>query len=297
MLEATVDGRAAIDLVCDLVSVSALVEALAPARITASPIALSATPLVNDGALAPGPSTWVLHALAGLRTVERDLPWECTTPTGAALLWTLAGAGERRPPLAFHHIGTGLGTREAPGVVNATRALYAERRTTVDDGAVMRIEAVLDAAVDRARLVRELEVKGAHDITFARVEDAQGMPLFRIDALVDTHGGDDEVRAVMKTLDDAGRAVASFAGRRLTSPVRIVTVPVGKGAKQTPVRMRIKGHEENAAPVDEDVRRGARRLRVDEDRVRALATEAFLRLAGERESSAPVDEHGGGEDE
>jgi uncharacterized protein (DUF111 family) len=282
-LEATVDGRAAIDLICDLVSVSALIDALAPARITTSAIALSTTPVMNDGAMGPGPSTWVLHALSGMRTVERDVPFECTTPTGAALLWTLAGSSERRPPLAFHRVGSGLGTRELPGIVNVTRALFAERRATVDDGSVMRIEAVIGALVDRRRLVRDLEQKGARAITFARVEDAHGVPLFRIEALVDSSDGGDDARDAAALLDDVGEAVALFPGQVRASATAFVTVPVGTGAKQTTVRVRTKGGQA-PVPVDDDVVRVARRLRLDADEVRSQALHAYARLVDERAS-------------
>lgn len=275
MLDVTLDGRSALDAVCDVVAVSALVDALAPSAITATAVAVSDAPTVDGLSLAHGPSTWVLAALDGIRTVSRPFDHECTTPTGAALVFALAGAQERRPPLAFHRVGIGFGTREIPGVVNAARALYAERRARAVDGATMLVESVVRADVDRRALARALTAEGARAIVFSRVEDAEGAPLFVLRAHVDDDG--DAPRRALALLTPHGDPTLVRAESRSTSR-RTVTVPLGRGARALAVRVHVRGDDEAPEVDREDVRRAARALGVDDDEVTLRARRAFARL-------------------
>jgi len=284
MLDVTLDGRSALDAVCDIVAVSSLVDALAPSAITATAVAVSDAPVSDGGALAHGPSTWVLAALDGVRTVARPFSHECTTPTGAALVFALAGAHERRPPLAFHRVGVGFGTREVPGVVNAARALYAERRGAVVDGAAVLVECVVRPDADRRAIARALTREGARDVVFARVEDAEGAPLFVVRARVDDDG-DAPLRA-LALLAAHGDPTVLRAEARATSR-RTITVPLGRGARAIAVRVHVRGDDADPEVDTDDLRRASRALGVDEDAVSRRARRAYARLVLDRDVDEP----------
>ena len=72
---------------------------------------------------------------------------ELTTPTGMALVSTLAERCEDLPLLTLHAAGAGAGTRDTPGQPNLTRVLIGERVTHPDDN-LSEADVLIEANVD-----------------------------------------------------------------------------------------------------------------------------------------------------
>src|SRR5207302_8509878 len=79
-----------IDAIVDLVGTCAALEPLAVDEVHASPVATGIGMVRSAHGLLPNPAPAVVALLTGAPTYGRDLPVELTTPTGAALLATLA---------------------------------------------------------------------------------------------------------------------------------------------------------------------------------------------------------------
>jgi uncharacterized protein (TIGR00299 family) protein len=72
----------------------------------------------------PGPGTAEL--LRGFPVVDTGVRAELVTPTGAAILTTLAAAAGRMPDMTVSSVGYGAGTMELPGVPNLLRCFVGE---------------------------------------------------------------------------------------------------------------------------------------------------------------------------
>ncbi len=120
---------AGLDTAVDLISVTALVAALAPARVVASPPALGGGTVRTAHGELPVPAPAVLALLRGLPTAGADWsgpPAELTTPTGAALLAHLASEFGGLPAGRLRASGLGAGRRELEGRPNVLCALLIE---------------------------------------------------------------------------------------------------------------------------------------------------------------------------
>jgi len=74
----------------------------------------------------PVPAPATLDILRGLPLTGADLPGECTTPTGAAILATLTQGHEPPPHFTIERTGFGAGTRDPENTPNVLRLVAAD---------------------------------------------------------------------------------------------------------------------------------------------------------------------------
>jgi uncharacterized protein (TIGR00299 family) protein len=136
----------ALDSIADIVGVAAALHDLQIDSISASAVA------VGSGRLEGGahgdlgvPVPAVVELATGWRIFAGG-PGELTTPTGMALVSTLAERCEDLPPLTLQASGAGAGSRDTPGRPNLTRVLIGERVTRPDDD--LSDDVLIEANVD-----------------------------------------------------------------------------------------------------------------------------------------------------
>ena len=124
------DELAGLDTAVDLVSVLALVDHLAPARVIASPPALGGGRVHTKHGELPVPAPAVVELLRGLPTAGGEgstaETGELTTPTGAALVAHLAREFGPLPPGRTIALGVGAGQRDPESRPNVLRAFVLE---------------------------------------------------------------------------------------------------------------------------------------------------------------------------
>ena len=113
----------AADAIVDIVGAAAGLAALEAERIGSAPIPPgSGTVKCAHGTL-PVPAPATARLLQGVPLAQSDLTGELTTPTGAAVLTTLADSYGPLPAMQIAAIGYGAGTREYAGQANVLRVL------------------------------------------------------------------------------------------------------------------------------------------------------------------------------
>jgi pyridinium-3,5-bisthiocarboxylic acid mononucleotide nickel chelatase len=113
----------ATDAILDIVCVMAGIEQLGFADFCMRPVAVGSGWVDIAHGRYPVPAPATLDILRGLPLTGADMPGECTTPTGAAILATLT---EGRPVPAHFSIartGFGAGTRDPEGTPNVLRLI------------------------------------------------------------------------------------------------------------------------------------------------------------------------------
>ena len=136
----------AIDSVADVVGAAYLIEQLAPASWSVSPLPVGGGFVVTDHGRLPVPAPATQLLLDGFRFVDDGISGERITPTGAAILRYLDPA-EGLPQRACRsaETGHGFGTRELPGIANMLRVRC---YTTGGDSPADEQIAVLEFMVD-----------------------------------------------------------------------------------------------------------------------------------------------------
>jgi len=170
----------ALDSIADVVGVCAALADLGVDSLSAGEVALgSGTVRMAHGRIAvPGPA--VVELSRGWR-VRGDGPGELTTPTGMALVVTLAQACEDLPAMTLETSGSGAGTRDTAGRPNLTRVLVGDR-TGAAPAASGQAGVVLEANVDDLDprlwpgVLSALLGAGAQDAWLAPIAMKKGRP-------------------------------------------------------------------------------------------------------------------------
>jgi uncharacterized protein (DUF111 family) len=298
-------GRPALDMLCDVVGACALVRALDPGRITASRVTVSTAPVMLDGVLQPGPLSWVLACLDGVPLDEQDLPHACTTPTGAALVASLARRAGPRRHVREQGRGIGIGALAPSGIANVCRVLLsapppvAAREGSELAGPLIALSATLVAAEPRLPALLEALVQaGGHDVYTTTVHDEERSARTRVHVLADRAN---EEALTRHLVDHGAEAVTVGEVVRHATGVREVTVAIGSAKKKLTLRVRERtwgGELLSAEPDETDLQRAAAKTALSVAALRGDALAAWRQARqeehGEAEGASSTD--GNGED-
>jgi uncharacterized protein (TIGR00299 family) protein len=177
----------------------------------------------SSGMAWPGPAT--LELLRGLPVVGPPPQSEATTPTGAAIVATLAVSFGEAPAMTLERIGYGAGTRDQPGTPNLLRVLIGERTAapwTVERG-VRVVEANIDDLSPQlvADAAEALLVAGALDVWQTPIQMKRGRLAVTLSALADATA----VEAIKETFF------------RATTTLGVREYPVERAVLEREVRM------------------------------------------------------------
>jgi pyridinium-3,5-bisthiocarboxylic acid mononucleotide nickel chelatase len=90
----------------------------------------------------PGPGTAEL--LRGFPVVDTGVRAELVTPTGAAILTTLAAGAGRMPAMTVERVGYGAGTADLPDTPNVLRCFVGQVASTGGDETIAQVETTID---------------------------------------------------------------------------------------------------------------------------------------------------------
>lgn len=150
-------------------------------RVTASPLNLGSGLVKTSHGTLPIPVPATAELLKGVPIYTSEIQAELTTPTGAALVTSLATNFGSMPEMRVQSIGHGAGTWQIPGRPNLLRIFIGEGARMTDlqtsDRAVM-IETNLDDMNPQIYdiLIERLLSGGALDVTLTPVIMKQGRP-------------------------------------------------------------------------------------------------------------------------
>ena len=112
-----------VDAIVDVVGTCAALELLDVDAVHSSPVAMGIGMSARAHGLLPNPAPAVVELLQGAPTQGIDVPFELTTPTGAALLAALVAVVRDRCPPCVTATGFGAGSRELDDRPNLTQVV------------------------------------------------------------------------------------------------------------------------------------------------------------------------------
>ena len=181
----------AVDSIIDVVGVCAALETLDIGAIRCSPIALGTGTVRSAHGLIPNPAPATVALLRDARapTVGLATTLEVTTPTGAALMATLASGFGAPPPMVIDAVGYGAGTADTPGRANVVQVVVGEAVDALESTGtpVILLEANLDDVTGEvlAAAVSTLLAAGAHDAWITPIVMKKGRPAHTVSVLCD----------------------------------------------------------------------------------------------------------------
>jgi len=117
----------ALDSLVDIVGTAICLEKLSIEHVYSSPVRVGSGGFVNtEHGKIPIPTPATVEILKGYPAVLTDIPFELTTPTGAAIIKALSAGVLTTERMKVESIGYGAGTREMEEVPNILRVLVGE---------------------------------------------------------------------------------------------------------------------------------------------------------------------------
>jgi uncharacterized protein (TIGR00299 family) protein len=274
-----------IDAIIDVVGTCAALEVLGVDQVWSSPVANGTGMVRSAHGMLPVPAPAVVELLRGAPTYGTEVPYELTTPTGAALLAATVTGWGPMPRMRVDASGFGAGTRDLEGLPNLVQVVLGQAQPALNDRPepgqpVTLLEVNVDDATGEtlAHAVAALLAAGAHDAWVTPIVMKKGRPAHTVSALADTALAG-QIAGVLAaetgSLGVRGDTLQRWPAARVDDQVEVEGVPV-----------RVKVGAGRVKVEHDDAARAARRTGLPLREVVSRAEEAWRRRVMDRDGQS-----------
>ena len=262
----------AMDSIADIVGACVALELLGIDELRCSAINVGSGTVKTEHGVLPVPAPATAALLEGKPVYARGPEVELTTPTGAAIVATLAVGSGVMPAMRILSIGYGAGDRDFAEQPNVLRAIVGESGTAPEATLVSVIEANIDDASPQllGYSIEKLMDAGALDASLAPIQMKKNRPgsLLRVIAKPE----DQETLAQLIFAETSTLGLRIHSAERRVEERRVIEVDTEFGK----IHVKISGHG-TFAPEYEDCRVIAARTGTPLPKVIAAANLAYLK--------------------
>lgn len=267
----------AVDSIIDIVGAAVGFDLLGIGQFASAPLNVGGGKIKTEHGILPVPAPATVELLKHTPTYSTGIQRELVTPTGAAILSTLASQFGAQPAMTVQAAGYGAGSaqlEEQPNVLRMVIGEPAEDRMVPWDEKIAVIEANLDDMNPQiyGYFAEKALAAGALEVYATPVQMKKNRPGQLVTILCAPESAKALMDLVFRETTTIG--LRCWEARRRVLQRETVTVETPLGA----VRMKISrqnGHMLNAAPEYEDCRRIAEERGVPLKEVLAAATAAY----------------------
>jgi pyridinium-3,5-bisthiocarboxylic acid mononucleotide nickel chelatase len=264
----------AVDSICDIVGACAAVDLLGIDEIRSSAVNVGSGTVSTAHGVLPVPAPATAELLKDHPVYAAGPEAELTTPTGAAIITTLASGFGPLPAMRILAQGFGAGDKEFPTQANVLRVLIGERTAAKEATTVNVLEANIDDSTPQVLgyAMERLLDAGALDVTLTPIFMKKNRPATQL-SVIASPGCTDTLAAILFA-ETTTLGLRIFQAERRVLPRKIIEVETSYG------KVRIKHTETGTfAPEYEDCRRIAWNKGVPFRTVLAEANQAFRNLS------------------
>jgi uncharacterized protein (TIGR00299 family) protein len=249
----------AVDAIIDITGAAVALSLLGADSVSASALPIGSGFVQSAHGRIPIPAPGTVELLRGFPVVDTGVAGELVTPTGAAIITTLAQALGRMPAMTVSAVGYGAGTRDLPDTANVLRCFVGERTAppaTAGD-TITQIETTIDDMSPQLYepLMERLLAVGAVDVFLTPVIMKRSRPGTVLTALCPPHCIDAVSRVLFEESSTIG--VRWSTRERQILPREMVTLTTSYGSLPFKVS-RLAGRVVTVTPEFADVARVAR---------------------------------------
>ncbi len=220
----------ALDSLADIVGVSICLEKLGIEAVYSSPLKVGRTGLVNSehGKL-PVPTPATMEILRGYPLMFTEIPFELTTPTGAAIIKALSSGVLSTELLNVEVIGYGAGTREIEHLPNLLRVMIGTIDPQYRTDELVTVETNIDDMNPELfpHVVDRLLASGANDAYLAPIQMKKGRPGMLLSVLVSRVKLEDILGVIFRETTTLGVRIQQVERRKLQRELRQVRTSLG----------------------------------------------------------------------
>ncbi len=220
----------AIDSIINIVGTAICLEHLGIEGVFSSAVKVGNGGTINtQHGTMPIPTPATMEILKGYPIVLTDIPFELTTPTGAAIVKALSAGILSFEQLSVESIGYGAGTREIPGIPNLLRLVIGNSEPRYEHDEVVAIETNVDDMNPEILpfVIEKLIDGGAHDAFLIPIVMKKGRPATLISVLADRSKLDTIVGILFSETSTFGVRIHHLERRKLPRAQRVVQTSLG----------------------------------------------------------------------
>jgi pyridinium-3,5-bisthiocarboxylic acid mononucleotide nickel chelatase len=274
----------ALDTILDVVGACAGIELLEIEQLIVSPLNVGGGHVEAAHGTLPVPAPATAELLREIPIYSSGVEGELVTPTGAAIVSTLATGFGPMPAMKIRQIGYGAGEKDFPNHPNIAR-LFVGERTEIEqarpaaEGEGEEIVSVIEANVDDMSpqvygyFAERALAAGALDVTSAPIQMKKNRPGMLITLLAEPDRCDDLARLVFEQTTTIGLRI--YQARRKVLMRQVVTVDSAYGPVNVKVAW-LDGKVVNVSPEYDDCKRVAEARDVPLKQVMVAAQAACL---------------------
>jgi len=219
----------AVDALVDIIGAVIGFELLGVEKVYSSPISLgTGTINVQHGPLPiPAPATLELIKNYPARTTK--IPFELTTPTGAAILTTLSSGTDLIDIVSFSKIGYGAGQRDLKELPNFLRIYYGATQAKYIHDAVIQVETTIDDMNPEIvpYVMEKILQEGALDVYCTQVLVKKGRPGVQLTILISEGNLSAITDILFRETTTIGLRIQTLQRYKLEREEVIITTPFG----------------------------------------------------------------------
>jgi pyridinium-3,5-bisthiocarboxylic acid mononucleotide nickel chelatase len=260
----------AVDSICDIAGACAALDSLSVEEIYCSRINVGSGTVETEHGTLPVPAPATATLLTGKPIYSAGPQTELTTPTGAALMATLATGFGVLPSVRMLAQGFGAGDKDFPTQANVLRVLVGERTRAAEATSITILEANIDDSTPQVLgyAMERLFAAGALDVTLTPVFMKKNRPGTLISVIAAPEMAEELASVLFAETSTLGLRMISAERRVLAREIAEVETSFGK--------IRVKYNDRGGfAPEYEDCRRLAAEKGVPLRVVISEANEAF----------------------
>lgn len=218
----------AVDAIVDIVGSAIAMEYLQPGQVYCGPVELGSGTAQSEHGTLPVPAPATLQLLLDKPTTRGSVPFEATTPTGAALLCQYVDHFEVPTSFATSRVGYGLGKKLSP-LPNAVRVSIGELDESLHSAENIQIECNIDDMNPEVYeyLIDRLFSLGAVDVFLTPIVMKKSRPANMLSVLVPSTKERETVEEILRGTTTSGVRMHVVQKRMLEREVQTVITSLG----------------------------------------------------------------------
>ncbi len=266
----------AVDAIVDIVGSVIGIELLGITTIAGSAINLGSGSIKTMHGILPVPAPATAELLKGIPSYGSSVPFELTTPTGAAILSTLGSSFGPMPRMNVDRIAYGAGGKEIENQPNVLRLMTGGPASSYNEDRSIVIETNIDDMNPQLyeHVIDKLMQQGAHDAYLTPIIMKKGRPAVLLSVLTDSGKEDIVLDTIFRETTSIGVRIQEVGRKKLSREIQIVDTTYGK------IRVKVSKRGEEiltATPEYEDCRKIAEKKQAPLKTVMEEARMAFSR--------------------
>jgi uncharacterized protein (TIGR00299 family) protein len=274
--EAHLHEAGADDALVDVVGAAFLLDELGISDVYCSPLNVGSGWVKTSHGRLSVPPPAVAELLKNAPVYSAWVESELVTPTGAAIVSTLAKQFGKLPELVYERIGRGAGTKEFPEIPNILRVYYGESRDFDETKSVYIVEATIDDASPQllAHFLERASEEGALDATLSPVVMKKNRLGTKLTLLAGVDKMDALIEAVFRETTSIGVRYYPVGRRVLEREFRNVRV----GGEKIGIKVAtLGGRTVNVQPEYEDLLKASLKTKRPLKEIAHLAVSEFAK--------------------